>query len=80
MYNSMEEKHAKTIGIIPARLASTRLPNKPLLDIAGKTLIRRSWEQAMQARLLDKVVVATDDERIRKEVISFGGGVIMTSL
>ena len=66
------------IGIIPARYGSVRLPGKPLLEIAGKTLIQRSWEQAMQVRLLDRVVVATDDERIFKAVESFGGEAMMT--
>jgi 3-deoxy-manno-octulosonate cytidylyltransferase (CMP-KDO synthetase) len=76
----MQTTSQKVIGIIPARYASTRILHKPLLDIAGKTLIQRSWEQAMQARLLDKVVVACDDERVFKEVNSFGGEAIMTSL
>jgi len=68
----------QTIGIIPARYASTRLPGKPLLDIAGKSMIQRVYEQATQAKLLSKVIVATDDERIVQEVISFGGLVQMT--
>ncbi|HZX49802.1 MAG TPA: 3-deoxy-manno-octulosonate cytidylyltransferase [Candidatus Paceibacterota bacterium] len=76
----MQDRRAKTIGIIPARLASTRLLHKPLLDIAGKSLVQRSWEQALQARLLDKVVVAVDDERVFKEVTSFGGEAMMTSV
>ncbi len=64
-------------GIIPARYQSTRFPGKPLADIKGKPMIQRTWEQARKA--LDKVVVATDDERIRRAVISFGGEVVMTS-
>lgn len=68
----------QTIGIIPARYASTRLPGKPLLDIAGKSMIQRVYEQAAQAKLLSKVIVATDDERIVQEVASFGGLVQMT--
>ena len=68
----------QTIGIIPARYASTRLPGKPLLDIAGKSMIQRVYEQAIQAKLLSKVIVATDDERIIQEVKSFGGLVQMT--
>jgi len=54
----------KTIGIIPARFASTRFPGKPLALIAGKTLIQRVVEQCQQASSLNEVVVATDDERI----------------
>ena len=66
----------KFIGIIPARYASTRFPGKPLADICGKTVIRRVYEQAVQA--LDTVVVATDDERIYDAVENFGGKVVMT--
>jgi 3-deoxy-manno-octulosonate cytidylyltransferase (CMP-KDO synthetase) len=65
------------LGIIPARYASTRFPAKPLVDIAGKTMIQRVYEQAMKCDL-DKVVVATDDERISTVVEAFGGEVIMT--
>lgn len=68
----------KTIGIIPARFASTRFPGKPLTDINGKTMIRRVYEQAIKAESLDHVVVATDDERIANEIKSFGGAVIFT--
>jgi 3-deoxy-manno-octulosonate cytidylyltransferase (CMP-KDO synthetase) len=66
-----------TIGIIPARFASTRLPGKPLIDIGGKTMIQRVYEQAKKA--LDHVFVATDDEKILKAVESFGGIALMTS-
>lgn len=67
----------KTLGIIPARYASTRFPAKPLVDIAGKTMIQRVYEQAKKCNL-DKIVVATDDERISSVVEAFGGEVIMT--
>jgi 3-deoxy-manno-octulosonate cytidylyltransferase (CMP-KDO synthetase) len=67
------------VGIIPARLAATRLPDKPLLDIAGKTMIQRVWERAQQARRLDSVYIATPDERIRQVVEEFGGVALMTS-
>ncbi|MCX2494417.1 3-deoxy-manno-octulosonate cytidylyltransferase [Pedobacter sp. PF22-3] len=63
----------RVIGIIPARYASTRFPGKPLVDIAGKTMIQRVYEQASKAKSLSKVVVATDDERIADEVTRFGG-------
>lgn len=69
----------RIIGIIPARYASTRFPGKPLADIQGKTMIQRVYEQASKARVLSKVVVATDDERISDHVKSFGGNVLMTS-
>ena len=66
----------KFIGIIPARYGSTRFPGKPLADICGKTVIRRVYEQALQA--LDTVLVATDDERIYDAVLTFGGKAVMT--
>ena len=69
----------KITGIIPSRFASTRFPGKPLIDINGKTMIRRVYEQASKAKSLSEVIVATDDERIYKEVRSFGGNVVMTS-
>jgi 3-deoxy-manno-octulosonate cytidylyltransferase (CMP-KDO synthetase) len=69
----------KIIGIIPSRYASTRFPGKPLIDIGGKAMIRRVYEQAIKAKALSQLIVATDDERIFDEVISFGGKVVMTS-
>jgi len=68
----------KTIGIIPSRYDSSRLPGKPLVDINGKTMVQRVFEQASKANL-DQVVVATDDKRIYQHVLSFGGEAIMTS-
>ncbi|MCI5056605.1 MAG: 3-deoxy-manno-octulosonate cytidylyltransferase [Flavobacteriales bacterium] len=68
----------KVLGIIPSRYASSRLPGKPLKLIGGKTMIRRVYEQAAQAKL-DALCVATDDERILDHVISFNGKAIMTS-
>jgi 3-deoxy-manno-octulosonate cytidylyltransferase (CMP-KDO synthetase) len=69
----------KITGIIPARFASTRFPGKPLIDIAGKSMIRRVFEQALKSKLLSQVIVATDDERIYEHVVSFGGIAQMTS-
>jgi 3-deoxy-manno-octulosonate cytidylyltransferase (CMP-KDO synthetase) len=69
----------KTLGIIPARYASTRFLGKPLVNIHGKPMIQRVYEQATQAQLLAKTVVATDDMRIFDAVKNFGGEVIMTS-
>lgn len=66
------------IGIIPARYASTRFPGKPLIDIKGKSMIQRVYEQAAQAKCLSEVIVATDDERILQHVESFGGKAVMT--
>ena len=66
------------IGIIPARYASTRFPGKPLVDIKGKTMIQHVYERAKKSAL-DKVIVATDDQRIFDNVSSCGGEAIMTS-
>jgi 3-deoxy-manno-octulosonate cytidylyltransferase (CMP-KDO synthetase) len=67
------------IGIIPARYNSSRFPGKPLIDISGKTMIQRVYEQSLKAELIDKVIVATDDWRIFEHVLSWGGEVSMTS-
>lgn len=67
------------IGIIPARYASTRFPAKALADIGGKSMIQRVYEQASKSTNLSRVIVATDDERIKQHVESFDGEVIMTS-
>ena len=69
----------KIIGIIPSRYSSTRFPGKPLIDIEGKTMIQRVYEQSKECSLLTDLVVATDDERIYNHVKAFGGNVIMTS-
>ena len=66
------------LGIIPARYGSSRFPGKPLVDIRGKSMIQRVYEQAGKAKKLMKVVVATDDKRIADHVQGFGGEVIMT--
>lgn len=68
-----------SIGIIPARYASTRFPAKPLVDIKGKSMIQRVYEQAKLATALDHVIVATDDQRIFDAVKAFGGEVVMTA-
>jgi len=67
------------LGIIPARYASTRFPGKPLVDIAGKSMIQRVYEQAKKCIDLAEVIVATDDGRIYDHVVNFGGLAIMTS-
>lgn len=64
--------------IIPARFASTRLPGKPLADIAGKPMIQHVWQQAQQAGA-KRVIVATDNEKVRDVVLAFGGEVCMTA-
>lgn len=67
------------VAIIPARYGSTRLPGKPLSDIHGKTMIERVHERVRSARGLDRVLVATDDERIASVVRGFGGEAVLTS-
>ena len=69
--------------VIPARYASTRYPGKPLVELRGATgvarsLIQRSWDAAMQVKGVDRVVVATDDDRIREAAEAFGAEVAMT--
>lgn len=64
--------------VIPARYASTRLPGKPLLELAGKPLIRHVWERAIAAGFTE-VMVATDDTRIREACEGFGATVVMTA-
>ena len=68
----------KILGIIPARYDSSRFPGKPLLDLGGKSMVKRVYEQAQKSKL-DQVIVATDDERIYNAVLNFGGKAIMTS-
>lgn len=73
-----------TLIVIPARYASTRYPGKALAPLRGatgqnKTLIHRSWDAAQAVRGVDRVVVATDDDRIRDEAEGFGAEVVMTS-
>lgn len=67
------------VGIIPARYGSTRLAAKALSDILGKPMIQHIYERAKEASVLDDVIVATDDERIKKVVEDFGGKAVLTS-
>ncbi|MBM4171178.1 MAG: 3-deoxy-manno-octulosonate cytidylyltransferase [Ignavibacteria bacterium] len=66
------------IGIIPARFASTRLMGKPLADIGGKPMIQHTWQNAKKSRLIDKVVIAVDDERVFQVAKNFDAEVFMT--
>lgn len=68
----------KITGVIPSRYASTRLPGKPLINIAGKPLVQWVWEAAKKCNRLDQVLIATDDERIRDVAAAFGAEVAMT--
>ena len=64
--------------IIPARYASTRFPGKPLADLCGKPLVQWVYERSSRCEAVDKVIVATDDQRIADAVMAFGGEVVMT--
>jgi 3-deoxy-manno-octulosonate cytidylyltransferase (CMP-KDO synthetase) len=66
-------------AVIPARYASQRFPGKPLANILGKTLIQRTYENACRCTVFDKVIVATDDQRIYDHVCTFTDDVVMTS-
>lgn len=75
----MKKKNEKSIiGIIPARYGSTRFPGKPLVSIQGKTLIQRTYENAMRCPLIDELIIATDDQRIFDHAADFGARVMMT--
>jgi 3-deoxy-manno-octulosonate cytidylyltransferase (CMP-KDO synthetase) len=67
------------VAVIPARYASTRFPGKPLARLAGKPMVQHVWERCIESRAFDRVVVATDDERIRDAVAGFGGEARLTS-
>jgi 3-deoxy-manno-octulosonate cytidylyltransferase (CMP-KDO synthetase) len=74
----------KVLVVIPARYASTRYPGKPLVELRGTTgearsLIQRSWDAAQGVTGVDRVVVATDDDRIKSAAEAFGAEVVMTS-
>ena len=66
------------VCIIPSRYASTRLPGKPLCDIAGKPMVQRVYEQAAKASKLTAVVVAVDNPKVYDTVVTFGGHAVMT--
>ena len=67
------------VGVIPARYGSTRLAAKALADILGKPMIQHIYERAQEASVLDQVIVATDDDRIKDAVEKFGGTAVLTS-
>jgi 3-deoxy-manno-octulosonate cytidylyltransferase (CMP-KDO synthetase) len=70
---------SRVVVIIPARYESTRLPGKPLADLHGRPMIQHVYQRAQRVHGVDRVLVATDDERIRAAVAAFGGDVVMTS-
>jgi 3-deoxy-manno-octulosonate cytidylyltransferase (CMP-KDO synthetase) len=66
-------------AVIPARMGSTRFPGKPLASISGRPMIQHVYEQAAGCNLVDRVIVAADDQAVQQAVLSFGGEVAMTS-
>ena len=68
----------KVLAVIPARQASVRFPGKPLANIAGRPMIQHVVERVRQTNLVDRIVVATDEEAIQKAVEAFGGEAILT--
>jgi len=73
-----EKKESRVVAIIPARYQSNRFPGKPLAKILGRPMIQHVYERAVAVPLLDRVSVATDDQRIADCVRDFGGEVVMT--
>ena len=69
----------RVVGVIPARLESTRLPGKPLLSLGGRPIIEWVWENAKRAKLIDELVIATDSKEIRNRAEGFGARVFVTS-
>lgn len=69
----------RAVAVIPARFASTRFPGKPLAPIAGRPMIEHVWLRCQEAQAFERVIVATDDERIAEVVRGFGGEAVMTS-
>ena len=75
---SERDDFVKTLCVIPARFASTRLPGKPLADIAGKPMISRVYARAAKAKLVSDVIAAVDDQRVFDAVVENGGKAMMT--
>lgn len=75
----MKKVSAKISAVIPARYGSSRFEGKPLADILGKPMIQYVYEGVRESKLIDEVIVATDDQRIMEAVQSFGGKAVMTS-
>ena len=69
----------KTLAVIPARYESSRFPGKPLVEIAGKSMIQHVWERAMKTKSINEVLIATDDQRILTVVEKFGAKGVLTS-
>ncbi len=66
------------IGVIPARFASTRLMGKPLADIGGKPMIQHTFESSLNSKLVNRIIIATDDEKVAQVCRGFGANVVLT--
>lgn len=67
------------LALIPARYSSSRFPGKPLVNIQGKSLLQRTYEQVKKSSLVQKIIIATDDKRIYEHALSFGAEAVYTS-
>ncbi|HLT30291.1 MAG TPA: NTP transferase domain-containing protein, partial [Myxococcaceae bacterium] len=74
-----ERKLMRPSAVIPARYGASRFPGKPLATLAGRPLVQHVWERAMKSEAFERVLVATDDDRIEEAVRRFGGEVVRTS-
>jgi 3-deoxy-manno-octulosonate cytidylyltransferase (CMP-KDO synthetase) len=75
----MGKRERTVLAVIPARYSSTRLPGKVLMEAAGKPIVQHVYDRTCQARLVDQVIVATDDERVMDALKRLGTNVVMTS-
>lgn len=73
-----ENKSPFILGVIPARFASTRLMGKPLANIGGKPMIQHTFEGASKSKLINKIIIAVDDDKVANVCKSFGAAVMMT--
>lgn len=74
----MTKRKSQIVAVIPARHGSTRLPGKPLIKLCGKPMVQHVYERVKAAKLVDRVIVATDDDSILETVHTFGGEAVMT--
>ncbi len=72
------DRALSVLAVIPARFASSRLPGKPLVPLCGKPMVQHVWQRVRRASRVSRVLVATDDERVRRAVEDFGGEALMT--
>ena len=79
LFYALREKVKKVLTVIPSRLRSTRLPRKPLLKLNGKPMIQHVYEGALQSKLTDKLIIATDSKEIANCIKRFGGKFMLTS-